>query len=85
MNASNRYINIASQMITDYRDETIGKLLGKITTPALIVDKGSEDDSIALQIAKNMNKNKSSIITDGVAQTELAKMFREAHEKRTKK
>ena len=84
MNASNRYINIASQMITDYRDETIGKLLGKITTPALIVDKCSEDDSIASQIAKNMNKKKSSIITDGVAQSELAKMFKEAHAKKKK-
>ena len=84
MNASNRYINIASQMITNYRDETISKLLGQITAPALILDKDGSDDSIASQIAKNMNSTEPSIITGNVSQKEIAKLFKEAHAKRKK-
>lgn len=84
MNASNRYINIANQMITNYRDETISKLLGQITAPALILDKDGSDDSIASQIAKNMNTTEPSIITGNVSQKEIAKMFKEAHAKKKK-
>jgi len=86
MNASNRYINIANQMITNYRDETISKLLGQITAPTLIVDTNSQDtDTVASQIARNMYTTKSPIITEGVSQKELDKMFREAHAKKKKR
>jgi len=85
MNASNRYINIANQMITNYRDETIAKLLGQITAPTIIVDDKGKATDVASQIAKNMRKTKSSIITEGVSQKEINKMFREAHAKKKKK
>ena len=80
MNASNRYINLASQMITNYRDETMNKLLGAITTPDIILDNSNDtDDSIAMQIAKNMKKSQNSldIITKPMSQDEMAKMFNE--------
>ena len=85
MNASNRYINIANQMITNYLDETISKLLGQITAPALIVDDDEATDTIASQLARNMRKAKSPIITDNVSPNKLGKMFREAHAKKTKR
>ena len=85
MNASNRYINIANQMITNYRDETISKLLGQITAPTLIVDDNEANDTIASQLARNMRKTKSPIITDNVSPDKLNKMFREAHAKKTKR
>ena len=85
MNASNRYINIANQMITNYRDETISKLLGQITAPTLIVDDNEATDTIASQIARNMRTTKSPIITEGVSPEKISKMFREAHAKKKKK
>lgn len=85
MNASNRYINIANQMITNYRDETISKLLGQITAPTLIVDDDEATDTIASQIARNMRTTKSPIITESVSPNKLSKMFREAHAKKKKK
>ena len=85
MNASNRYINIANQMITNYRDETISKLLGQITAPTLIVDDNEANDTIASQLARNMRKTKSPIITDNVSPNKLGKMFREAHAKKKRK
>ena len=86
MNASNRYINIANQMITNYRDETVSKLLGQISTPTLILDNNKEaENTVASQLAQNMRKTKSPIITDGVSQKEINKMFREAHAKKRKK
>ncbi len=85
MNASNRYINIANQMITNYRDETISKLLGQITAPTLIVDNNEATDTIASQLARNMRKTKSPIITDNVSPNKLGKMFREAHAKKKKR
>ena len=72
-------------MITNYRDETISKLLGQITAPALILDKDGSDDSIASQIAKSMNTTEPSIITGNVSQKEIAKMFKEKLTKHQKK
>ena len=86
MNASNRYINIANQMITNYRDETVSKLLGQVTAPSLIVDDDKHtNNTIASQLAQNMRQTKSHIITEDVSPKEIDKMFREAHTKKKKK
>ena len=80
-NASNRYINLANQMITAFRNETVGKILSGIVPKNPLLDHNKQpiydNETIAGQIANNMSKSKLDLITDPVSSEEIEKMYRE--------
>ena len=81
LNASNRYINLANQMIVSFRDETVGKILSGVVPKNPLLDHNKQpiydDETIAGQIANNMSKSKLDLITAPVSPEEIEKMYRE--------
>ena len=81
LSASNRYINLANQMIVSFRNETVGKILSGVVPENPLLDHNKQpiydDETIAGQIANNMSKSKIDIITAPVSLEEIKKMYRE--------
>ena len=86
MNASNRYVNLANQMIASFRDETVGKILSGISpTSNPVLDKNQQpiydDSTVAGQIANTMAKPKTEIYTEPAPVETIEKLYKEKNRK----
>ncbi len=81
LNASIRYVNLSSEMITSYRNETIEKILsGIISMPQLVNHLNQpqyDEDTIAGQILNNIFRPKIVIPDKFITRDKLNEMYQE--------